>query len=240
MFTTGSRAPVYTLIATGPVILGLAAIGRVLDSKTAVRLCVLLPVMTIVALNLSPRAVEGFSERAESASDNTLSRTYTPIYQTLGALSEGPALGMGIGATHPSALSIMGVASPWWLNELLVEDEMARVALELGVIGVFLIYFMRILIAAFALRYAMSFKDPACRALGIALAVYMAVCLIVPIMLNITAGLYYWGSLGLVLAMRRLEQSARTQFGEVLVRGAYQTPNLQPVIPAGTARRRPS
>jgi hypothetical protein len=79
----------------------------------------------------------------------------------------------------------------------------------------------------------MSFKDPAYRALGIVLAVYLALGLLyVPIMLNVTAGLYYWGGLGLVLAMRRLEQSAGTEFATV-----YR----QPVMPmAGAARRRPS
>ena len=55
-------------------------------------------------------------------------------------------------------------------------------------------------------------------------------------MLNATLGLYYWGSLGLVLTMRRLEQSAGTEFGTVLVRGADQTTNLKPVMPmAGAA-----
>ena len=57
MFTTGSRAPVYTLIATGPIILWLAASNGLLSSRTAMRLCVLIPVIAIVALNISPRAV---------------------------------------------------------------------------------------------------------------------------------------------------------------------------------------
>jgi hypothetical protein len=57
--------------------------------------------------------------------------------------------------------------------------------------------------------------------------------------LNLTAGLYYWGSLGLVLTMRRLEQSAGRKLGKVLVRGAGQTTNLKPVMPmAGAAVRR--
>jgi hypothetical protein len=135
----------------------------------------------------------------------------------------------------------MGVDLPWWLHDIMPEGEMARVTLELGVLGLLLIYCLRFLIAAFALRCAMSFKDPAYRALGIVLTVHLALGLVVPIILNLTAGLYYWGALGLVLAMRRLEQSRGTEAGTVLVRGADQTTNLQPVMPmAGTARRRPS
>jgi hypothetical protein len=239
MFTTGSRAPVYTLVATAPVILALAATGRVLASQTAVRLCILLPVMAIVALNLSPRAVEGFLERADSSPDSTQSRIFSAFDETIGILSAAPPLGMGIGATHPSALTIMNVDLPWWLHEMVPEGEMARVTLELGVLGLLLIYCLRFLIVAFTLRCAMSFKDPAYRALGIVLAVHLATGLIVPIMLNVTAGLYYWGALGLVLAMRRLEQSRGTEAGTVLVRGADQTTNLQPVMPmTGASRRR--
>jgi hypothetical protein len=211
MFTTGSRAPVYTLIATGPVILWLAASGRVLLTRTAVRLCLLVPVIGFVAMNLSPRAFEAFTERATESSDSTVDRLLSPVNSTIWALSEAPALGAGIGATHPSALSIMGTAQPSWLGDLLAEDEMARVTVELGALGLLLVLGLRFLIAAFALRCALSFKDQAYRALGIVLAVYLALGIIGAIVFNATAGLYYWGALGLLLAMRRFEQSARKE-----------------------------
>jgi hypothetical protein len=146
---------------------------------------------------------------------------------------------MGIGTTHPSALTIMGVDWPWWLNDLITEQEMARVVVELGPIGLILIYFLRILVAVFALRCAMRFKDPAYRALGIVLAVYLAISIIGSIMLNVTADLYYWGALGLVLTMRQLEQSAGAEFGTVPVRRAGQITKLQPLMPMGGASRRP-
>jgi hypothetical protein len=241
MFTTGSRGPIWVLLATGPVILWLAATSKVLSVQTAMRLCLLVPVITILALNLSPQAFQAFMERAEQADTfYTLDRAFSWFYQTTGALSAEPLLGMGIGATHPAALSIMGTESPWWLpDELLTEDEMARVTVELGPIGLLLTYLLRFLIAAFALRSAMRFKDPAYRALGIVLAVHLALGLITPIMLNVTAGLYYWGALGLVLTMRQLEQSRGTVAGTVV--GTDQTINLQPVRPmAGAARRHPS
>jgi hypothetical protein len=237
MFTTGSRAPVYVLLATSPFILWLAATRGVLSSRTATRLCVLIPVIAIVALNISPRATRAFMERAGEASDSTLERLFSPLYQTIGALSDAPVLGMGIGTTHPSAVTIMGVEFPSWLP-LLVEDEMARVTVELGLIGLMLIYFLRFLIAAFALRCAMTFKDPAYRALGIVLAVHLALGIIGSIMLNVTAGLYYWGALGVVLTMRWLEQSAGAKLGTVPVRRAAQNTNLQPVT-GGAVRRHP-
>jgi hypothetical protein len=241
MFTTGSRGPIWILLATGPVILWLAATSKILSLQTAMRLSLLVPVITILALNLSPQAFQAFMERAEQADTSyTLERAFSWFYQTTGVLSDEPLLGIGIGTTHPAALSITGAEVPWWLpDELLTEDEMARVTVELGPIGLLLTYFLRFLIAAFALRSAMRFKDPAYRALGIVLAVHLALGLIVPIMLNATAGLYYWGALGLVLTMRQLEQSRDTVSG--FVRKTDQTINLQPVTPmAGAARRRPS
>jgi hypothetical protein len=109
----------------------------------------------------------------------------------------------------------MGAQVPWWLpGELWTEEEIARVTVEQGPIGLLLNYFLRLLIAVFALRCAMSFKDPTYRALGIVLAVWLALGLVMSVVLNVTLNLYYWGALGLMLAMRRLEQSA------VLVRRA--------------------
>ena len=116
---------------------------------------------------------------------------------------------------------------------------MARVTVELGLIGLVLIYFLRFLIAAFALRCAMTFKDPGYRALGIVLMVNLAVGIIAPVMLNATAGLYYWGSLGLVLTMRRLEQCAVRKVEKVPARGAAQTTNLKPAMPMAGAAGRP-
>jgi hypothetical protein len=225
MFTTGSRAPVYILVATAPVVLVMAVVGRVLTSQTAVRLFLLLPVIAIAALNLSSRAVEGFAERVSTSSDAASTRIFAPLYQVTQALSEGPALGMGIGTTHPSALTIMGSGSFWWLHDLLVEEEMARVAVELGVMGLVLTCLLRVLIAAFALKCAMSFKDSAYRALGIGLMIYLALGIHSQVIFNATIGLYYWGALGLMLTMRRFEQLVEA---ERLLRRAGQRVGRKP------------
>jgi len=218
MFTTGSRAPVYILVATGPLILGMAVASRVLAPQMAMRLFILIPIFAIVAVSLSPRAYEGFVERATSSSDDTLySRVVSaPLDQTIGALSEAPALGFGIGTTHAAGLTIMQTDEFWWLHGLIVEEEPARVTEELGVIGLLLIYFLRFLIATFALRCAMSFKDPAYRSLGIVLTAYLAVYILLPSINNPTASLYYWGALGLLLAMQRLEQALVRRPGATL------------------------
>jgi hypothetical protein len=213
MFTTGSRGPVYTLIVAVPIILWLGVAGRVVSVQTLTRLSILAPVIALLASNISPDAFEAFAERAaEGGADDTLDRILSPIVSTIEALSEAPAFGIGIGTTHPSALSITGDDWPWWLQGLFTEDEMARVSVELGFVGLFLIYLLRFLIVALAVRAAISFKDPVYRAFGVVFAVHLGMAIMVgSIMLNATAGIYYWGGFGLVLAMRRLEQSALSE-----------------------------
>jgi hypothetical protein len=212
MFTTGSRTPVYMLIIAGPVILLLALAGKVVSLRTVVRLFVLLPFIVFAALNISPRAFQAFADRAtEPGTDDALTRIISPLFETIDAVSNAPIFGVGIGTTHPSALKIMGVEWPWWLQGLLTEGEMARITVELGFIGLLLTLCVRCLIAVFALRWAVSFKDPAYRAFGSLLAVYLTFGVTASIMLNATAGLYYWGAVGLMIGMRRLEQSAASR-----------------------------
>jgi hypothetical protein len=177
--------------------------------QTAVRLSLLLlPAIAVVALSLSPRAFEAFVERVSESQDTASDRLLFGMSETVDALQDVPVLGLGIGVTHPSALMLTGDSSAWWLSGVFVEGEMARVTVELGVVGLLLIFGLRVLVAVFALRSVSSFHDPAFRALSIALAVYLMLGLIGSLILNATAGLYYWGALGLVLAMRRLEQVA--------------------------------
>jgi hypothetical protein len=206
MFTTGSRTPVYTLAIAAPIIVGWALYAKILESRTAVRLCLLLPIIMFVGLNASPEALDAYQYRAHE-SDGAFDRWSRQAWQLDEALSEMPAFGLGIGVTHPGALMIMGAKTQWWLGSYPgEEEEIARVAEELGVIGVLLLYLARLLVVALAVRCTSSFKDPAYRALGIVLTVQLGLSLYIPIVTNPTAGLYYWGSLGLVLAMMRLER----------------------------------
>jgi hypothetical protein len=207
MFTTGSRGPVFTLIAAGPIILWLALKGGLLAPRTALRLFVLLPIIGLAALAISPAAFQAFSERASEAdSSYVLSRAF-PVFQTIDAVVNAPILGMGIGTAQNWVVVAMGADSPWWLGDLLYEDEWARIIVELGVIGFVLLFTLRSLIVFWSFRFATSFKDPAYRALGIVLAIHLVLGLVASTVTNVTANFYYWAAVGLVFAMRRLEQT---------------------------------
>lgn len=216
MFTTGSRAPVYGLIGALPIIGCFAVTAGVLSSKILVRFCLLIPVIALVALSISSRAFEGFMQRAtEASTDSVGDRAFSPIYETMYAISNAPIFGIGIGTTHPSAVAIMGVDWPWWLGDLLVEVEVARVSVETGILGLILIVALRGLVVICALYQAMAFKQPTYRAFGIVLAVHLLFSMTGSIILNPTAGLYYWGALGLILAMKRFEMLAPSAAGKL-------------------------
>jgi hypothetical protein len=210
MFTTGSRAPVFSLIVAIPVILGLGLLGKALSPKTTMRMFLLIPIIGVTSVWLSPAALQAFSDRArEGDLSYVVDRTF-PISQAIDALANGPLFGMGIGTAQNAALNIMNSEWPWWLGaDLLFEDEMARVIVELGVVGMFLIYLSRILIVIRGIRCMMSFADVKHKALSIVLIVHLSLAFVLPVIINVTASFYYWISFGLILAMKRFEQNGR-------------------------------
>jgi hypothetical protein len=231
MFTTGSRAPVYTLIAAWPIILLFALLGQIVSPRIVLRLLIIVPCLAFAAMHISSRAFQAFTERAtELGIDDTSQHMVSNSSEVIGAISGAPTFGLGIGTTHPAALMVMGTDQPWWLQDLLTEGELARITVETGIIGLTLTLFLRILITLIALRWAITFRDPIYRALGISLAVYLAFALSSSIMLNPTAGLYYWGTFGLLIVMRELDRRALSRSRSVVT--LTRTPLTRPAVPA--------
>jgi hypothetical protein len=231
MFTTGSRSPVYGLMVATPIILWLSVQSGVLSARIALRLCILVPIIVFVALNVSPRATEAFMGRASEADSSYALMRAFPMSEKIFALANAPIIGMGIGTTQGGAITIMGTDSYWWLQDLLVEDEMARITVELGVVGLVFMFTVRILIVVFAFRCVRSFSDPGHRALAIALLAYLSLAFVFPIVINVTANLYYWGAFGLLLVMQRLEGVQRLPLKGVETRlhKSFSGQRLRPV-----------
>src|SRR5262245_57522896 len=206
MFTTGSRAPIYSLLVMTPPILLLGLKAGTVSVSTAVRICILFPIIALGALSVSPDAVEVFSYRVEHA-DDPLERAFGPLVQIVDAFSSVPFVGMGIGVTHNSALTLTQSDWIWWLNvDQIFEAEMPRVMVELGSIGFLLVYVVRIIIVFIALRYSLSYGQNSYRAIGVALTLYLMLGIVAQVVNDPVAGLYYWGAFGLILSMRRLER----------------------------------
>jgi hypothetical protein len=205
MFTTGSRTPFYGLAATAPILFciwtakGLISSGQLLRS---VGLCVL---VLVVVQFIAPAAINAYQQRAEETSFDTTSRLLSPVTELYSAFQTTPIIGLGMGSAHSSSVSIMGTRDMWWLQGNVYELETARVLQETGIIGFILIYGCRIWLLIKAISLAMRFRTPLFVTLGSVIAGFLFQSIYLFVVNNPTAGIYYWFSAGLLLAMCRLE-----------------------------------
>jgi len=212
MFTTGSRAPIWWLIATWPLALGIWGRGGLLSMSVAWRMILAGVVIWGLAQLLASDAFDAYSYRAGHASD-TISRVFSPLSQAWAALLVGGPIGMGIGSTSGGAVSIMGTTDFWWLNGMFFEVETARVLQEAGIVGFILVYAARVWLLVKAINLGGRFRNP----LYIGLSGVMACLFLQDLVLgfvinNATVGIYHWFAAGLLFAMYRLQvaESART------------------------------
>jgi hypothetical protein len=205
MFTTGSRAPIYTLILTSPLMLLIWRSRRLISMKDVVRIGVICAIMWVAVSLIAPDAIEAYSYRAQH-SDDPIIRIFSPVIELWGVFGLTPLIGTGIGSTHGSAATIMGTNSYWWLGGVIVESETARVYQEAGIFGFLLVYAARIWLVIAAIRVGLRFKTPLYAAMSGVIAAFFAQSIALTVVNNPTEGIYYWFCAGLVFCMHRLEQ----------------------------------
>jgi O-antigen ligase len=204
MFTTGSRTPFYGLAVTAPILFSIWTVKGLISSRQLLRLVGLCVLVLVVVQFIAPAAIEAYQHRTEGASDTT-ARLLSPVTEWYSALQTTPIIGLGMGSAHSSSLSIMGTRDMWWLQGNLYELENARVLQETGVIGFLLIYGCRIWLLVKAISLAMRFRTPLFVTLSSVIAGFFFQSIYLFVVNNPTAGIYYWFSAGLLLAMSRLE-----------------------------------
>jgi hypothetical protein len=204
MFTTGSRTPFFGLTVTAPILFWIWSVKGLISTRQllrAVALCVL--VLTVVQF-IAPAAIEAYNYRAGAAQDMT-ERLLSPFSELYGAFVTSPIIGFGMGSAHSSSYSIMQTTDIWWLQGNMYEIETARVLQETGVVGFILIYGCRIWLLVKAISLAMRFRTPLFITLSSVIAGFFFQYLYLFVVNNPTAGIYYWFSAGLLLAMSGLE-----------------------------------
>ena len=224
MFTTGSRGPIWWLIATWPLALIIWGRAGLLSMKTAGRMFLAAAAIWILAQFLAADAFDAYSFRAEQAND-TISRLLAPLDQTWAALFASGPIGTGMGSTSGSALSIMGTNEFWWFNGLFFEVESARVLQEVGIVGLVLVYAMRVWLLVKAMSLSRNFRNPLYIGLGGVMACLFLQDLVIGFVVNnATVAIYHWFAAGLLFAMYRLEvaESARTREQPVSDRGRLE------------------
>jgi hypothetical protein len=205
MFTTGSRTPFYGLVVTAPILFGVWTAKGLISGGQLFRLVGLCVLVIVVVQFVAPAAIEAYQHRATETSSDVTTRLLSPITELYGALETTPIIGLGMGSAHASSVSIMGTRDMWWLQGNMYELETARVLQETGVIGFFLIYGCRIWLLLKAISLAMRFRTPLFVALSSVIAGFFFQSIYLFVVNNPTAGIYYWFSAGLLLAMCRLE-----------------------------------
>jgi hypothetical protein len=210
LFATGSRGPVYLLVAAAALYALLAAATGDLSLRGALRACLAALVFAGVLWNFLPEPGQAFYSRA-AGGDDTLWRLASPFVEPFAILEQAGPVGFGIGAAHQSAQFLMGSAHSWWTQGILAEAEAARVMLELGILGFMLVFTLRVWLAVWALRVALSLKSRAARSLALFIALYLCAQAFGAVIFNPTANVFYWVAAGVLFAVCRFE--ARGRFG---------------------------
>jgi hypothetical protein len=205
MFTTGSRGPIWWLIATWPLALAIWGSAGLLSVGTVGRMMLVAPAVWLLAQLMAADAFDAYAYRADQARD-TIDRLLAPLVQTLGALGASGPIGVGMGTTSGGALNLMHAADFWWLNGNLYEVEMARVLQETGIVGFILVYAARVWLFVKAIRLGVRFRNPLYVGLSGAIACLFLQDIILGFVVNnATVGIYHWFAAGLLFAMYRLE-----------------------------------
>lgn len=204
MFATGSRGPVYLLIAIVAGYALAAGASGDLSFNAALRACLGGAFLAAALWYFLPEPAEAFYSRA-AGSDDTLSRFVSPVIEPFLILERAGPAGFGIGAAHQSAAFLVGSAYPWWTDGIAAEAETSRVMLELGILGFALVFLFRVWVALWALRAALRLKSRPARSIALLLALYLAAQVFGAVIFNPTMNLLYWFAIGLMFAICRFE-----------------------------------
>jgi hypothetical protein len=210
MFATGSRGPVYLLVAALALYTLLAAASGDLSLRGALRACLAAIVLAAALWYFLPEPGQAFYARA-AGGDDALWRLASPFVEPFAILEQAGAVGFGIGTAHQSAPFLMGSAHSWWTHGILAEAEAARVMLELGVLGFALVFLLRLGLALWALRAALSLKSRAARSVAIFIALYLCAQAFGAVIFNPTANVLYWFAAGVLFALCRFEARGRME-----------------------------
>jgi hypothetical protein len=209
MLMSGSRGPVVMLFALFPLYwwLGVAREGG--SGATFGRLIVGVVLLAAFLLYLGQDAMGAFYGRATSGQSDTMERILSPVISPWTVVPTAGLFGLGIGATHQTAMAVTPGIPPYsWLHGLATEIETGRIVVEIGAIGFVLIYYIRIFLVLFALRQVFRLRTRFHRALATAAFLFAVSQLPGGAIFDVTSGVYYWFFPGLLFAAIKLDRPA--------------------------------
>lgn len=202
-FTTGARTPIFVMVIGLPLMLAIATARGLISTRLFFRLLVAGVLVGLATSLIFNEAIQALIFRSENA-DSTSVRLLSPIVELVNAFDSTPIFGTGLGTNSNAAPTIMQSPFQWWLNGHYYELETARVMQEVGFFGFCLIFAMRIAVVGIALRATFRHSNRFYTALCLGAAFFLTVHIILFVVNNPLAGVYYYALLGMVFATNRL------------------------------------
>lgn len=221
---TGARWIYYMVTLCLPLFLyGMLRAGM-LQTRFAVRMIVLSALATGAISLWSIEAVESLEYRRHTATD-TGERIRGLVTNPIRFGAEAGLLGFGAGSTHQAAPALVPEAGFYtWLPLTDFEDEPGRIMLELGIVGFFVAFGLRIYLCLLAWRALLAGESSTEKAFAAAAFVFFVAHLISPIVFNVTGGALYWLFAGIVATIMRDQHQRRVAQVALLPGGVMAVP----------------
>lgn len=208
-FMTGSRGLVLgsvLLIAGYGLLLALTSFSSFASN---VRKAILPTVVSFLAVSQGGRlAFESFWTRVENANDSISDRILSPFTEPFNNFHLKGLDGYGLGATFQANGIIRQVFQlpPGEMIPVYFENEIGRIGLEIGPVGFFLWYGLRLVLLFTLMRVSLKLSHPFLRQLALSVLVYQGVTFIAQMVYNHTANVYHWFFYGFIFLLPYLER----------------------------------
>lgn len=200
---TGSRWSVLVLVLSAPLFFAGLWYRGMLPFKRLVQIVLLTGALAGVVSYFGEEAYGVLSERAAAAGDAP-ERYRSLLVRPFELVVDAGIIGFGAGSTHQAAASLAREVLPYsWLPVPLAEDELARIALELGLPGFAATVAIRLLLVWLAWNAVLRSTTYTQLAMAGAAVMYLAIYVFSNSAFNTTAGILYWFFAGLLMLVMR-------------------------------------
>jgi hypothetical protein len=196
---TGSRSVLAMPLAGLPFVVAELARRRGINSRLVTGV-VLAGFAGLIIMQTSAAAGwTAFIERVTTTSDAS-SRVGLMFSGPIRHLELAGPFGYGAGSTHQAAPRLVPGTAPYsWLPTQQFEDELGRVALELGAVGFVLFLALKIGAVLLAIRAMRRARDPASLTIAVTAVIFCSSHFAGNIVFNVVGAVFFWGLLAVSL-----------------------------------------
>ena len=209
---SGSRAVTFSMLIVCAVFFVVRYIGNPREAAGYFQKAFFPLILVILAsLPMLAPAFDSFSDRTKNT-DSMAERIQWTLLQPVGFLGLLGVDSYGAGATHQAVVALRPKLGNVGGERIPVnfEPEPGRVMLELGAVGFFLWYGLRVALIWATARLSFSLRTTFCRDLALAVALVQCYALTVGYLVyNQTFAFFFWLLTSVVLVLPKLERDAK-------------------------------